>query len=339
MVQRNAAVIGAGSWGTALAGVLAENGFHTRLWARDPALLTELSSTRENSRYLPGIRLPAGLEAAHSLEEALRGAELVTLAVPTHALRSMARELSPLLPEGVPIVNAAKGIEQGSLALPSAILESSLRVELHAQLTFLSGPSFAREVALRMPTAVLVAGKDHHFARKAQHAFTSPVLRVYTTDDVVGVELGGALKNVIAIAAGISDGMSFGHNSRAGLITRGLHEIARLAAKLGAHPLTVAGLSGLGDLVLTCTGDLSRNRHVGIELGKGRKLDAILAEMQMVAEGVRTAESAYALSRREGVEMPIIEGVYEILYRGADPKHRLEALMSRAPRPERDEEP
>ena len=208
--------------------------------------------------------------------------------------------------------------------------------DLRAQLTFLSGPSFAKEVATGIPTAVLMAGEDPGFTQAAQHAFANPRLRVYSTDDVMGVELGGALKNVVAIAAGIADGMAFGHNSRAALMTRGLAEIGRLAHKLGAHPLTVSGLSGMGDLVLTCTGDLSRNRHVGIELGRGKTLPEILSQMTMVAEGVRTSESAYALSLREGVEMPIIEGVYRILYQGSDPHRELAELMSRTQRPERD---
>jgi len=336
MTSRHAAVLGAGSWGTALAKVLAENGFETRLWARDPSLADAITHTNENARYLPGITLPANVTASASLSDVLADASVVTLVVPSHALRSLAADMADLLPDGAPIVAAIKGIENETLALPSQVLESVLPAALHPQLTYLSGPSFAKEVALGIPTGVLVAGRHEAFTCLAQDAFVSQRLRVYRTDDVVGVELGGALKNVIAIAAGISDGMGFGHNSRAALITRGLAEIGRLATHFGAHPLTVSGLSGMGDLVLTCTGDLSRNRHVGIELGRGQKLPEILGAMNMVAEGVRTAKSAYELSQREGVEMPIVEGVYRVLYEHRDPREEVADLMARAPRPERD---
>jgi glycerol-3-phosphate dehydrogenase (NAD(P)+) len=336
MAMRRAAVLGAGSWGTALAKVLADNGYETRLWGRDRALLERINAHHENDRYLPGIALPESVIALPELEHTLRDAEVVSVVVPSHALRDLAGEVAHILPRGVPIVNAMKGIENESLQLPSQILGECLPQALHAQLTYLSGPSFAREVATGVPTGVLIAGTDPEFVHAAQLAFSNKRMRVYSTDDVVGVELGGALKNVIAIAAGIADGMGLGHNSRAALITRGLAEIGRLAIKLGAHPLTVAGLSGMGDLVLTCTGDLSRNRHVGIELGRGKKLPQILAEMTMVAEGVRTAKSAYQLSQREGVEMPIVEGVHRILYEGRDPQEELHDLMTRAPKAERD---
>jgi glycerol-3-phosphate dehydrogenase (NAD(P)+) len=337
MAELRAAVLGAGSWGTALAKVLADKGYMTRLWGRNAELLEAINQRRENPRYLPGIPLPENLVALADLGQTLAGVEIVVVVVPSHALRELALALDPLLPIDVPVVNAMKGIEQGSLELPSQILAGTLPAARLPQLTFLSGPSFAREVALGVPTAVLVAGTSEPHTVCAQHALSGPRLRVYSTDDVVGVEVGGALKNVVAIAAGIADGMSFGHNSRAALITRGLAEIGRLASRLGAHPLTVSGLSGMGDLVLTCTGDLSRNRQVGIELGKGRKLADILAEMTMVAEGVKTAKSAYELSRREGVEMPLVEGVYRVLYEDRDPHEELEELMSRAPKPERDD--
>lgn len=336
MANKRAAVLGAGSWGTALAKVLADNGYDTRLWGRNADLIDEIEKQRENPRYLPGVALPDNVVALKDLGQTLAGVQLVTIVVPSHALRELCRELVMNLPPNVPIVNAMKGIEQHSLLLPSQILAECLPSELTPQLTFLSGPSFAKEVAQGIPTAVLMAGTDTTFTHAAQHAFANSRLRVYSTDDVIGVELGGALKNVVAIAAGIADGMSFGHNSRAALITRGLAEIGRLANKLGAHPLTVSGLSGMGDLVLTCTGDLSRNRHVGIELGRGKKLPEILGQMTMVAEGVRTAESAYALSVRENVEMPIVEGVYRVLYQDSDPQRELAELMARAPRPERD---
>ena len=337
MTTKRAAVIGAGSWGTALAKVLADNGYSVRLWGRDPGLVAAINASHENPRYLAGIALPTEVAATADINVALEGAEIVLVVVPSHALRENALALKNKLPKGVPIVNAMKGIENESLELPSQILEEVLPSNLHPQLTYLSGPSFAKEVAMGIPTAVLVAGKSEPFAQAAQEALTNQRLRVYTTDDVVGVEVGGALKNVVAIAAGMADGLELGHNSRAALITRGLAEIGRLGRSLGAHPLTVSGLSGMGDLVLTCTGDLSRNRHVGIELGRGRKLADVLGEMTMVAEGVRTARSAYALSRREQVEMPITEGVYRILYENSDPRDELEELMSRTPRPERDD--
>ena len=337
----SAVVIGGGSWGTALAKVLAENGYETRLWCRELDLVETINRQHVNSMYMPGLTLPDNLTAHGQLADALAAREMqetraVMLVVPSHHLRSVAQQLVPLLPRGVPIISAVKGIENDSLEFPSQILEGTLPAHLHPQLTFLSGPSFAKEVALGVPTGVLVAGRDEAYACLAQEVLGNQRLRVYRTDDVIGVEIGGCLKNVVAIAAGISDGLGFGHNSRAALITRGLAEIGRLAAKLGAHPLTVSGLSGMGDLVLTCTGDLSRNRHVGIELGKGKKLPAILGEMTMVAEGVLTAKSAYQLSQREGVEMPITEGIYRVLYEHSDPREEVAGLMARSPRPERD---
>jgi glycerol-3-phosphate dehydrogenase (NAD(P)+) len=338
MGKMSAVVIGGGSWGTALAKVLAENGYQTRLWCRELDLVETINTEHVNTLYMPGITLPDNLTAYGQLADALAATDIkmVMLVVPSHHLRSVAKQLVDLLPSGVPIMAAVKGIENESLELPSQILEGTLPAHLHPQLTYLSGPSFAKEVALGIPTGVLVAGRDEAYACLAQDVLGNQRLRVYRTDDVIGVELGGALKNVVAIAAGISDGLGFGHNSRAALITRGLAEIGRLALKLGAHPMTVSGLSGMGDLVLTCTGDLSRNRQVGLELGKGKKLPQILGDMTMVAEGVRTAKSAYELSRREGVEMPLTEGIYRVLYEDSDPRKEVADLMSRAPRPERD---
>jgi len=334
---KRAAVLGAGSWGTSLGKVLAENGIQTTLWGLPTDPIREINEQHENPKYLSGIELPTNLRATDSLDAALEGAELVMLVIPSHVLRGVATQLAPRLPAGLPVITAIKGIENDSLMLPSQILEDVLPADRHGQLTFLAGPSFAREVAQGIPTAVLVAAHSPAYAEMAQSALNNTRLRVYSTDDIIGVELGGALKNVVAIAAGISDGLGFGHNSRAALITRGLAEIGRLATKLGAHPLTMSGLSGMGDLVLTCTGDLSRNRHVGIELGKGKKLPQILNEMTMVAEGVRTTKSAYELSRREQVPMPIVEGMYRILYEHADPRNEVADLMARSPRPERDD--
>lgn len=336
MSDKRAAVLGAGSWGTALAKVLAENGHHVRLWGRDPEHVAAMQKDGQNRRYLDGIHLPARLSPWADLKQSVEGAEVVVLAVPSHGLRALATDLGDAVPDGVPLVNAAKGIENGTLQLMGEVLAETLPARAHHQVTHLSGPSFAREVAQHIPTAVCVAGKDPEQTQRAQLAFNNQRLKVYSSDDVVGVELGGALKNVIAIAAGIADGLAFGHNSRAALITRGLAEIGRLGQALGAHPLTLSGLAGMGDLVLTCTGELSRNRHVGIQLGRGQSLQDILDNMTMVAEGVRTAKSAFNLSRREGVEMPIVQRVYEVLYQDLPVEEAFEALMARAPRPERD---
>ncbi|MCA9610124.1 MAG: NAD(P)-dependent glycerol-3-phosphate dehydrogenase [Myxococcales bacterium] len=332
----NAAVLGAGSWGTALAKLLADNGHQVRLWCRRREQAEAIDAARENEAYLPGFELPPNLRATSDLAGALDGVGLVLSVVPTHGLRAVLEEAGPLLPEDAPVLSCTKGIEQGTLQMVSQIFEEHLPEDRHHLLTFLAGPSFAREVAARMPTAVTVAGHDDGVAHRVQHHLRNPSMRVYTTDDVIGAELGGALKNVIAIAAGVGDGLGFGHNARAATITRGLAEIGRLGAKLGAHPMTVHGLAGMGDLVLTCTGDLSRNRKVGLALGQGQKLADILAGMNMVAEGVRTTKSAHELALREGVEMPITEMMFRILYEDHDPKLAVTELMTRRARRERD---
>lgn len=328
------AVIGAGSWGTALAGVLAGKGFPVQLWVHDPVKAEAIERARENLFYLPGIPLPRTLTATASLEQALAGAELVIEVVPSHAVRDIMGRAAPLLRPGVPIVTASKGIENGTLLTMTELLEDVLPPLLHPYLCVLSGPSFAREVGLGLPTAVSVASRWERVAREVQVAFSAPTFRVYTCLDVVGVELGGALKNVIAIAAGIAEGLGFGSNSRAALITRGLTEISRLAVKKGANPLTLSGLAGMGDLVLTCTGQLSRNRAVGFELGKGRPLAEILGELKMVAEGVKNARSTHDLAKKLGVELPICEHVYRVLYEGFSPREAVIELMSRDPKPE-----
>ncbi|MGB5811296.1 MAG: NAD(P)H-dependent glycerol-3-phosphate dehydrogenase [Polyangiales bacterium] len=330
------AVLGAGSWGTALAKQLADQGHPTRLWARREAMAGAIQSTRENQAYLPGFTLPDTLEATADLGFALDGAELIVCVVPTHGIRDVLQEVASVIPTGVPIVSAIKGIENETLMLVSEMFEDVLPSSHHAQLTFLGGPSFAKEVAAGVPTAVCVAGRDGGMVSRAQSAFTTGLFRVYSTEDVIGVELGGALKNVVAIAAGIADGLGFGHNTRAGLITRGLAEISRLAIAMGANPLTLAGLAGMGDLVLTCTGDLSRNRNVGLQLGQGKSLDEILGSMQMVAEGVRTTRSANALSEKIGVEMPITQEVYAMLYDGKPALEAVGDLMKRPMRAERE---
>jgi glycerol-3-phosphate dehydrogenase (NAD(P)+) len=329
------AVLGAGSWGTALAKLLSDQGFETRLWARHQEHAAAIEAERRNEKYLPGFELAETLRATNDLEAALRGATLVLPVIPTHGLREVLPHVAPLVPEDAILLSATKGIEQGTLELVSEIFEELLPKALHPNLTYLGGPSFAKEVAARLPTAVIVAGKSQEATEAAQDFLTTDRMRAYSTDDVIGVELGGALKNVIAIAAGISDGLGYGHNTRAALITRGLAEISRLAIARGAHPLTLAGLGGMGDLVLTCTGDLSRNRRVGMELGRGRKLEEILGETSMVAEGVRTAKSAHELALREGVEMPITHEVYRMLYEGKTPAAVVASLMGRPPKPER----
>lgn len=330
-----ACVLGAGAWGTALAKVLAEKGFDTKLWAHNEKLANDIREMKENRRYLPAFHLPANLVATASLEEALDGAEIVVFVVPSHAIRETALKVKPLLASSALICSASKGIENDSLMLMSEVLCDTLGKEVEPRLTYLSGPSFAKEVAMQMPTAVVVAGKNGANTQTVQRAFASERLRVYSSDDVVGVEIGGAMKNVIAIAAGAIDGLGLGHNSRAGMITRGLHEIGQLAMKLGGNPLTVAGLSGMGDLVLTCTGDLSRNRTVGMALGQGRKLPDILAGLGHVAEGVKTAKSAYDLSVREKVEMPITHEVYQVLYQDKDARQAVVSIMTRELRSER----
>ncbi len=330
-----AAVIGGGSWGTALASVLANKG-PVRVWAREPEVVAGINETRRNPFYQSDIELPEGLGATGDLAEALDGAELVCVVVPSHAMRAVMTNAAPHLRSGVPIVSAAKGIENDTLQTMEEVLTDLLPRELWADLAFLSGPSFAKETLLRMATAVTIAARFHGVAEQVQAAFSTDYFRCYTTEDVTGVELGGALKNVVAIASGIATGMGLGHNSRAGLLTRGLAEISRLAVALGANPLTLAGLAGMGDLVLTCTGDLSRNRRVGVELGQGRTLQQILADMSEVAEGVRTARSAYNLALREGVEMPIASEIYRILYEDKPPAQALSDLMGRRLKRERE---
>ena len=324
-----AAVIGGGSWGTALASVLGFNGHETIIWARDSEVARALTERHENPKYLPGLVLPAKVRGTPDLHEALAGAELVVAVSPSHVTRAIMKEALPSLPRATPIVCATKGIENESLLTMNEVLEEVLPSELHPYLTFLSGPSFARETLLRMPTAVVVASPWERMAQQVQRAFSNDYFRVYTSNDVAGVELGGSLKNVCAIAAGIADGMGFGNNTRAAIITRGLSELVRLAVKKGANPLTLSGLAGMGDLVLTCTGELSRNRTVGLNLGRGQSVEEVLAGMTQVAEGVRTARSAHDLARKMGCEMPIHEAIYQILYERLPVKEAMAKLLSR----------
>ena len=322
-------VVGAGSWGTALAHLMATKGYPVTLWHRDPAVVKGINETHRNPKYLKDIDLPANLQATQILEEAVEGQELVISVVPSHAVREVIGRVKGSFGPDTVIVAAAKGIENETLLTMNGVLKEVLPRALWSNLAFLGGPSFAREVAQKLPTAVSIAEEDATVAKKAQAAFATPYMRAYTTSDVVGIELGGALKNVLAIGAGIAEGLKFGHNTRAALITRGLAEMARLGIRMGANPLTFAGLGGVGDLILTCTGDLSRNRKVGILLGEGKTLAQIREEMDQVAEGIKTAVSVEHLSRKLGVEMPLCHTVYAILYEGKDARAAVTELMGR----------
>jgi glycerol-3-phosphate dehydrogenase (NAD(P)+) len=309
--------------------VLADKEMPTTLWSHHEGHARAIQDDRVNARFLPSARLPDTLTATSDLRGALEGAEIVVCVVPSHALREVMVKARPHVPPPALLCSATKGIENDSLMLMSEVMHDVLGASAAPRLTYLSGPSFAKEVAAQLPTVIVIASTNEEAATTVQHAFATDCLRVYRSDDVVGVEVGGALKNVVAIAAGAIDGLGFGHNARAGLITRGLVEIGRLAEHKGGKPHTVAGLSGMGDLVLTCTGDLSRNRTVGFELGKGRKLDEILASLGHVAEGVKTCKSAYDLSVREGVDMPITHEVYKVLYEGKPPRQAVVDIMTR----------
>ncbi len=322
-------VIGAGSWGTTLANLLAKKGLEVMLWAYEADLVERMRSTRINDLYLPGIELAPALQFTTTMAEAVAGRKLLLLVPPSQVMRPVVTQALPHIAPGTLLVSASKGIENDSLLPMSEVLAQLLPAEHAASLAFLSGPTFAREVAQGMPTAVVVAAQAPAVRQQVQQVFNTDYFRVYTNDDVIGVELGGALKNVIALAAGVSDGLGFGYNTRAALITRGLAEITRIGLTMGANAATFAGLAGMGDLVLTCTGDLSRNRTVGMELGRGRTLQEILAGMTMVAEGVKTTLSAYQLSRKIGVEAPIIEQMYQILYADKDPRQAVTDLMQR----------
>jgi glycerol-3-phosphate dehydrogenase (NAD(P)+) len=328
------AVLGAGSWGTALAVHLGRVGHPVRLWGRDERLVADMAATRMNPRYLQGIELPDAVRPTASIEDAVGGAEFVVVTVPSHGLRSVVRTAAPLVRAGAILVSATKGLETRTLdRMSQVILEETGGA---APVVVLSGPSFALEVARELPTAVLAASADAEASARVQEQFRGRGLRLYVSDDVAGVEIGGALKNVIAIAAGAVEGLGLGHNAMAALITRGLAEISRLACAVGGRRETLAGLSGLGDLVLTCTGDLSRNRHVGVELGRGRPLDEVLAGMHMVAEGVRTTGAALALGQRHDVELPITSQMAAVLEGGVSPLQAVETLMGRRQRPELD---
>lgn len=329
-------VLGAGAWGTALARLLAERGHEVRLWTWQADHARALREDGENRAFLPGVPLPAGLVATSELPEALAGVEWVVLVVPSHAVRATLEQARPVAPPSARWVCASKGIEEGTLELMSDVLADVLGADVAGRSAVLSGPSFAREVARNVPTNVVAAARDLQVARDVQALFATEWFRVYTNTDPTGVEIGGALKNVIAIAAGACDGLGFGHNTRAALITRGIAEMARLAVAKGGQVLTLAGLAGLGDLILTCTGELSRNRTLGFALGSGKGLSEALAALPGVAEGYLTAKSAHELARRLGVELPITEAVYSVLHGGKPTAEAVRALLSRPARSEWD---
>ncbi len=322
-------VIGAGSWGTTIAHMLASKGLKVNLWVFEEDLCDTIRRTRENNIYLPGCPLHENVHASNSVREVTGASRLLVMVVPSHVYRSVVMGMLPHLREDAIIVNATKGIENDTLLTMSGIWKELLPKTNSIKVLCLSGPSFAREVMRSIPTAVTLAGPDMEITRQVQKVLAAPRFRVYTSLDVIGVEVAGAMKNVIALAAGACDGLAFGYNARAALITRGLAEMSRLGVKMGAHPLTFSGLAGIGDLMLTCTGDLSRNRTVGMQLGQGRKLSQILGEMRQVAEGVVTAKSIHMLAGKMEVEMPICEQVYRVLYEEKDPLQVVSELLDR----------
>lgn len=327
-------IVGGGSWGTALAIHCARVGMVINLWVYEEDLARRMSETRENDIYLPGAELPGSITVTNDFETCMTGAQMVMSVVPSHVSRKVWNEAHSYLPVDAILINATKGIEDKSYLTSSGVLAESIGGDIKNRIVTLSGPSFAKEIAKGLPAAAVIAGYNADITNAVQLDLNSDSFRFYTNMDPVGVEIAASLKNVIAIAVGICDGLELGHNARAALITRGLAELARLGVVLGADPLTFQGLAGVGDLVLTCTGDLSRNRTLGLRLGRGEKLADITASTPMVAEGVKTTRSARGLAKREGVEMPITEEIYEVLYGSGDAMKALKTLMSRSPKKE-----
>jgi len=321
------AVLGAGSWGTALALALTPRFETIRIWSHNPARADEMQWQRENKRYLPGFKLPYQVTISSSLKTTLADAHLVLCVIPSRHLRAVMQEAAPFIPPNIPVVSATKGIEDKTLIRMSEVI--ALQIKYPGRIAVLSGPTFAREVAAGEPAAVVIAAEQNAVAEYVQHALATKTLRFYASLDMVGVEIGAALKNVIAIGAGICRGLGLGSNSAAALITRGLAEVTRLALVMGGSPRTLSGLAGLGDLVLTATGDLSRNRTVGFKLGQGQTLHQILSESPMVAEGVPTCRAAHDLGIRHGVDLPIIQRMYQVLYENKDPRIAIRELMDR----------
>lgn len=331
---RQVTVLGAGSWGTTIAGLIGEKGHAVRLWAREEEVMRAVRDRRENTMFLPGVRLPGNVECTNSVAEALDGSRFVVSVVPSQHVRAVFSEASGSITPEMLVVSASKGIEDSTHLTPSRVIADVVGSENLRGLAVISGPSFAKEVAGKLPTAVTTSSESAETAAEVQEVFSTRYFRVYTNRDTIGVELGGALKNVVAIASGISDGMGLGLNARAALITRGLAEITRLGVELGADPMTFSGLSGMGDLVLTCTGSLSRNYTVGRELGHGTPLKEVTGGMKMVAEGVKTANAAGELAKEKGVLMPITEAVCEVLHGGKAPGDAVYELMTRELREE-----
>jgi len=324
-----AGVIGAGSWATALAVLLAQKGIPVYIWARRQELADWINRDRENKNYLPGVRIPENVRATADLEETIAGAEAVLFGVPSHAFRETLRSTLPYLDKKVKYINAAKGIEEKTMSRLSQVFACEAGNDFAGCYAVLSGPSHAEEVGLDMPTAVVAASSHMDTAEYVQDLFMGDNFRVYTNPDLIGVELGGALKNIIALGTGIADGLGFGDNTKAALMTRGLAEITRLGAALGAHPLTFAGLAGVGDLIVTCTSMHSRNRRAGMAIGRGRTVEEALAEVKMVVEGVRTTRAAHSLAQKCGVELPITEQIYNVLDQGLSPIAAVGKLMTR----------
>ena len=328
--MKNLAIIGAGSWGTALAMVLAPRFARIRLWVYEPELAARMGASRENDVYLPGFQVADHVEVVNDLPTALEDADVVLSVMPSHLVRRLYQEMLPYLHESMLFVSATKGLENGSLLRTSEVIRQVLSTKLRPQVAVISGPTFAREVARFEPTALVVASSNPGVADRVQAAFSGPAFRLYTSQDTIGVEIGGSIKNVVAIGAGVLHGMGLGHNPMAALITRGLAEMTRLAVAMGGQPLTLAGLAGLGDLVLTCNGELSRNRTVGVELARGRKLEEIVGSMKMVAEGIKTTNAAVDLAKRYAVEMPISEQMFQVINFGISPRDAIQRLMERS---------
>ncbi len=322
-------MLGAGSWGTALAIALASRFEQVNLWAHDEERAREMSRRRENTHYLPGFTFPESVRVSPELGSALNGADVVLYVVPSRHLRQTARLLRDDLPPGAKLVSATKGLEEDSLRRMSELIKEETAVGSRRAVAVLSGPTFAKEIAAGELAALVIASDDPALAEEMQYALATPQLRFYASTDTVGVEIGAALKNVIAIGAGVCSGLGMGNNSIAALVTRGLAEITRLAVKLGGHPRTLSGLAGLGDLVLTATGNLSRNRFVGVQLGQGYQLNEILRKMTVVAEGVGTCRAAFQLGQREGIDLPIVNKMYDVLYNEKDPREAIRELMER----------
>ena len=323
-------VVGGGSWGTTIANHMALKGMNVDLWVREEDICSQIKEKRINEAFLPGVMLSKNIRPVQSFKEVSKEKDMVCIVVPSHFFRNILTEVSSFLSSETPLVVGTKGIENETLMTMSQVVASVLPGDWANTFACLSGPSFAREVCHKHPTAITLASRNKELSIYLQELFSTDYFRIYTTQDVIGVELGGALKNVIAIAAGISDGLGFGSNARAALLTRGLAEITRLGVSMGAQPLTFAGLAGIGDLILTCTGDLSRNRTVGLKIAEGLSATEILSGMKMVAEGIKTSLSAFNLAKKMGVEMPIITEVHNVIYKGKEPRRAVKDLMTRA---------